>query len=66
MWLQGTQPLFNLLKLIGLTTNLPTFKIVSSVAIGAMQCVFLGVVKQLVGLWFNSKHNGKSGTMEVV
>lgn len=27
--------------------------------IDAMHCVFLGVVKQLVALWFNSKHSGQ-------
>ena len=24
-----------------------------------MHCVYLGVVKQLIGLWFNSKHSGQ-------
>ena len=40
--------------------------IVSSVATDAIDCVFLGVVTQLVGLWFNSKPLGKIGTMQIV
>lgn len=39
--------------------KLPSFDIVSGIAIDAMHCVFLGVVKQLVGLWFNPKHSGQ-------
>ena len=38
--------------------KLPSSDIVNGIAIDAMHCVFLGVVKQLVGLWFNSKHSG--------
>lgn len=38
--------------------KLPSSHIVNGIAIDAMHCVFLGVVKQLVGLWFNSKHSG--------
>lgn len=39
--------------------QLPSFDIVSGVGIDAMHCVYLGVVKQLVGLWFNPKHSGQ-------
>lgn len=39
--------------------KLPSFDIVNGIGIDAMHCVFLGVVKQLVGLWFNSKHSGQ-------
>ena len=39
--------------------QLPSFEIVSGVGIDSMHCVFLGVVKQLLGLWFNSKHSGQ-------
>lgn len=39
--------------------QLPSFDIVNGIAIDAMHCVYLGVVKQLVGLWFNSKHSGQ-------
>ena len=39
--------------------KLPSFDIVSGIAIDAMHCVYLGVVKQLVGLWFTSKHSGQ-------
>ncbi|XP_074629306.1 uncharacterized protein LOC141886900 [Acropora palmata] len=39
--------------------KLQSFDIVNGIAIDAMHCVFLGVVKQLVGLWFNSKHSGE-------
>ena len=38
--------------------KLPSSDIVNGIAIDAKHCVFLGVVKQLVGLWFNSKHSG--------
>ena len=31
----------------------------NGISIDAMHCVFLGVVKQLVGLWFQSKHSGQ-------
>lgn len=37
--------------------QLPSFDIVNGIGIDSMHCVFLGVVKQLVGLWFNSKHS---------
>lgn len=40
--------------------RLPSFDIVSGIGIDAMHCIFLGVVKQLVGLWFDSKHSGQS------
>lgn len=39
--------------------QLPSFDIVNGIAIDAMHCVYLGVVKQLLGLWFNSKHSGQ-------
>ena len=39
--------------------QLPSFDIVNGIGIDSMHCVFLGVVKQLVGLWFNSKHSGQ-------
>ena len=39
--------------------KLPSFDIVRGIAIETMHCVYLGVVKQLVGLWFNSKHSGQ-------
>ena len=39
--------------------KLPSFDIVRGIAIDTMHCVYLGVVKQLVGLWFNSKHSGQ-------
>lgn len=39
--------------------KLPSFDIVNGIGIDAMHCVFLGVVKQLVGLWFNSKYSGQ-------
>ena len=39
--------------------KLPSSDIVNGIGIDAMHCVFLGVVKQLVGLWFNSKHSGQ-------
>ncbi|XP_029203493.2 uncharacterized protein LOC114967602 [Acropora millepora] len=39
--------------------RLPSFDIVSDVGIDSMHCVFLGVVKQLLGLWFDSKHSGQ-------
>lgn len=37
--------------------QLPSFDVINGIAIDAMHCVYLGVVKQLVGLWFNSKHS---------
>ena len=42
--------------LLGLTS----FDIVTGIAINSAQCIFLGLVKQLVGLWFDSKHSGQS------
>jgi len=39
--------------------QLPSFDIVNGIAIDSMHCVYLGVVKQLIGLWFNSKHSGQ-------
>lgn len=39
--------------------QLPNFDVVSGIAIDVMHCVYLGVVKQLIGLWFNSKHSGQ-------
>lgn len=39
--------------------QLPSFDTVNGIGIDSMHCVFLGVVKQLVGLWFNSKHSGQ-------
>ena len=39
--------------------QLPSFDIVSGVGIDSMHCVFLGMVKQLLGLWFDSKHSGQ-------
>ena len=41
--------------------QLPSFDIVSGIAIDTctMHCVFLGVVKQLISLWFSSKHSGQ-------
>lgn len=39
--------------------KLPSFDIVDGIGIDAMHCVFLGVVKQLIGLWFISKHSGQ-------
>lgn len=47
------------LRHLVLLLQLPSFDIVSSIGIDTMHCVYLGVVKQLVGLWFNSKHNGQ-------
>ena len=38
--------------------QLPNFDIVRGVVIDAMHCAFLGVVKQLVCLWLNSKNSG--------
>ena len=40
--------------------RLPSFDIVNGIGIDAMHCIFLGVVKQLVGLWFDSKHSGQT------
>ena len=40
--------------------GLPSFDIVTGIGIDSMHCIFLGVVKQLVGLWFDSKHSGLS------
>lgn len=37
--------------------QLPSFDVVNGIAIDTMHCVFLGVVKQLLGLWFNTKHS---------
>ncbi|PFX11596.1 hypothetical protein AWC38_SpisGene24605 [Stylophora pistillata] len=37
--------------------QLPSFDIVNGIAIDTMHCIFLGVVKQLLGLWFNTKHS---------
>ena len=41
--------------------QLPSFDIVSGIAIDTctMHCVFLAVVKQLISLWFSSKHSGQ-------
>ncbi|XP_044183603.1 uncharacterized protein LOC122964165 [Acropora millepora] len=39
--------------------QLPSFDIVNGIAIDAMHCVYLGAVKQLLGLWFNSKNSGQ-------
>ena len=47
------------LRHLVLLLQLPSFDIVSGIGIDTMHCVYLGVVKQLVGLWFNSKHNGQ-------
>ena len=50
LWLQGTYS--HLL-------HLPTFDIVSGIGIDTMHCVYLGVVKQLVSLWFSAKHSAQ-------
>lgn len=39
--------------------QLPSFYTVNGIGIDSVHCVFLGVVKQLFGLWFNSKHSGQ-------
>lgn len=39
--------------------ELSNFDIVNGIGIDSMHCIFLGVVKQLIGLWFNSKHCGE-------
>ena len=48
------------LKAPSLLLGLPSFDIVTGIAINSTHCIFLGVVKQLVGLWFDSKHSGQS------
>ena len=39
--------------------QLPSFDTVNGVGIDTMHGVYLGVVKQLVGLWFNPKDSGQ-------
>jgi hypothetical protein len=39
--------------------QLPNFDVVNGISIDSMHCIYLGVVKQLIGLWFNSKHSGE-------
>lgn len=59
-----TQFVFFLLKVNGLRApsallRLPTFDIVKGIGVDSMHCIFLGVVKQLLTLWFSSKHSGQ-------